>query len=83
MPTKLIKIISISLLILVSQVSLAVPKKTVLDLQHFSTPTGTRVFFVPVKELPMIDIKVAFSAGSARDGLQSCWSRSPKVHPLW
>ena len=36
-------------------------------IQHWQTANGTRVYFVPAPELPMVDIEVVFDAGSARD----------------
>ncbi len=39
-------------------------------IQHWTTENGLRVYFVPADELPMIDIRVTFAAGSARDGKQ-------------
>ena len=38
-----------------------------LDIQHWTTPQGARVVFVENHELPMLDVSVNFSAGSARD----------------
>jgi len=38
------------------------------DIQHWKTKNGMRVYFVPAHELPMLDIRVTFDAGSARDG---------------
>jgi zinc protease len=38
------------------------------EIQHWSTGNGARVYFVPAPELPMVDIRVVFDAGSARDG---------------
>ncbi|WP_296751940.1 pitrilysin family protein [Thiobacillus sp.] len=38
-----------------------------LAIQHWQTPQGARVVFVESRELPMLDISVDFSAGSARD----------------
>jgi zinc protease len=38
-----------------------------LAIQHWQTPQGARVLFVESHELPMLDIAVDFSAGSARD----------------
>ncbi len=38
------------------------------DIQHWSTSNGARVYFVPAPELPMVDVRVTFNAGSARDG---------------
>jgi zinc protease len=37
-------------------------------IQHWQTANGARVYFVAAPELPMVDIKVVFDAGSARDG---------------
>lgn len=37
-------------------------------IEQWQTSMGTRVFFVEAPELPMIDIKIVFDAGSARDG---------------
>lgn len=39
-----------------------------LDIQHWETGNGARVYFVPAMELPMVDVEVVFDAGSARDG---------------
>jgi zinc protease len=36
-------------------------------IQHWTTDNGARVFFVPAPELPMVDVRVVFAAGSARD----------------
>lgn len=51
------------LLLLVSGVASATP-----DIQTWQTPNGARVLFVAAPEIPMVDIKVVFAAGSARDG---------------
>ncbi len=37
------------------------------DIQHWQTRNGVRVYFVPAAELPIIDVRVVFAAGSARD----------------
>ncbi len=39
-----------------------------LDIQHWTTPQGAQVYFVENHDLPMLDVSVDFSAGSARDG---------------
>jgi zinc protease len=39
-----------------------------LDIQTWTTAKGARVLFVPAPEIPMIDVRVVFAAGSARDG---------------
>jgi zinc protease len=38
------------------------------QIQHWQTTNGARVYFVAAPELPMVDIKVVFDAGAARDG---------------
>jgi zinc protease len=38
-----------------------------LDIQRWTTPEGARVWFVENHDLPMLDVSVAFAAGSARD----------------
>jgi zinc protease len=37
-------------------------------IQNWEQPNGARVYFVPTEGLPMVDIRVVFDAGSARDG---------------
>lgn len=38
------------------------------EIQTWQTPNGARVLFVAAPELPMVDVRVVFDAGSARDG---------------
>lgn len=38
------------------------------EIQHWATKNGARVYFVPAPELPIVDVRVLFDAGSARDG---------------
>lgn len=38
------------------------------DIEHWTTENGARVLYVQASELPMVDIKVVFNAGAARDG---------------
>ncbi len=45
-------------------------EKKVLNIEHWTTKNGAHVYFVKSAQLPMIDIKVIFSAGSSRDGNQ-------------
>lgn len=45
----------------------AAQAKPVLDIQHWATNNGTKVYFVANHELPMVDIQIAFAAGSSRD----------------
>ncbi len=37
------------------------------DIAHWQTDNGARVYFVHTPELPMVDVRVVFDAGSARD----------------
>lgn len=37
-------------------------------IQHWQTSNGARVYFAAAPELPMVDVRVMFDAGSARDG---------------
>jgi zinc protease len=39
-------------------------------IQHWTTSNGARVYFVPAPDLPMVDVRMVFDAGSARDGQQ-------------
>jgi zinc protease len=45
----------------------AYPAWAGLNIQHWVTPQGARVVFVENHDLPMLDVSVDFSAGSARD----------------
>jgi zinc protease len=38
------------------------------DIQHWVTARGVRVYFVQADELPMLDVRLVFDAGAARDG---------------
>jgi zinc protease len=44
-------------------------------IQHWTTANGARIYFVPSPELPIVDIRVVFDAGSARDGTHSGLAR--------
>lgn len=44
------------------------PVRRMLDIQHWETSTGTAVFFAPSLELPMLDVRLTFAAGSSQDG---------------
>lgn len=44
------------------------PARRNLDLQHWTTEQGTRVYFMQAEELPMLDIQLLFAAGASRDG---------------
>ena len=42
--------------------------KPLLNIAHWQTDNGVRVYFVATKQLPMLNIRMAFDAGAARDG---------------
>lgn len=44
------------------------PARRVLDLQHWTTAEGARVYFMQATELPMLDLQLLFAAGASRDG---------------
>ncbi len=58
-----IKRLSICILLFCSAAVQASP-----DIQFWETGSGARVYFVETHELPMVDIELAFDAGSSRDG---------------
>lgn len=49
------------------------------EIQHWQTDNGARVYFVPAPQLPMVDARIVFDAGAARDeakpGLASLTNR--------
>ncbi len=45
------------------------------QIESWTTDNGARVLFVAAPDLPMVDIRVVFDAGSARDGKQAGLSR--------
>ncbi len=46
---------------------LAAPVWAGVDIQHWTTPQGTRVYFVENHDIPMLDVAVDFPAGSRFD----------------
>ena len=36
-----------------------------VNIEHWTTPSGARVYFVAIRTLPMLDVEIDFSAGSA------------------
>jgi zinc protease len=44
------------------------PVQAAATIEHWQTQQGARVYYVHTEGLPMVDIQVAFDAGSARDG---------------
>jgi len=39
-------------------------------IETWTAPNGVRVYYLPTEGLPMVDVRVVFDAGSARDGAQ-------------
>lgn len=39
-----------------------------LNIQHWTNKKGANIYFVEAKEIPMVDIRLVFDAGAARDG---------------
>ncbi|MCP5158600.1 MAG: insulinase family protein, partial [Gammaproteobacteria bacterium] len=60
--TSLITILGFVLL-LAAGIATAVP-----EIQHWRTANNVPVYFVPARELPMVDVRILFNAGSVRDG---------------
>lgn len=44
------------------------PVRRSLDIQQWHTSAGSQVLFVAAPELPMIDLRLTFAAGSSKDG---------------
>ena len=58
-------------LVLPALVALAQSANAALpEIKTWETGAGTRVLFVAAPEIPMVDIRVTFQAGAARDGAQ-------------
>ncbi len=54
-------------LLLLSSLLVSLVSHAALDIQHWQTTQGTRVYFVENHDLPIIDFKVTFAAGGAYD----------------
>lgn len=44
------------------------PTKIRYPIEHWVTDRGVEVYFLPTTNLPIVDIQIAFAAGSSRDG---------------
>ena len=58
-----IKIAFVTLVVIINQFAAAAPK-----IEHWVTDAGLRVYYVNVPELPILDARLTFAAGSAYDG---------------
>jgi len=52
-------------LLVLCGLNLSTPADARVDIQHWTTPTGAKVYFVASPTLPMLDVQIDFSAGSA------------------
>jgi len=71
----LILIVGIATRYIIKLTSTESTTKSSLNIQHWQTTNGARVYFVQAKELPMVDVSIAFDAGSRRDGEQAGLAR--------
>ncbi len=54
-------------LLIVAPLLLVISNAMALDIQQWTTKNGANVLFVAANDLPMIDIRMTFKAGSSRD----------------
>ncbi len=54
---------------------LAAPPVQAVEIEEWETESGTRVLYAPAPTLPMVDIRLTFDAGAARDGERSGLAR--------
>lgn len=50
-----------------SLISLAAPARAATPIEHWTQPSGARVWFIPSPSIPMLDVHIDFDAGSRRD----------------
>jgi len=60
--TIVMRILGLLILLFSSVSAFATP-----DIQTWQTENGAKVLFVPANEIPMLDVRIVFDAGSARD----------------
>mgnify|MGYP001813720503 CR=1 FL=1 len=58
----------VSLFVVMLTVAMPVTVLATPDIQSWQTSNGAKVLFVEAPDLPMVDMRVVFDAGSARDG---------------
>jgi len=51
------------------------PPAQAVDIEHWETREGMRVLYAPAPTLPMVDVRLTFDAGAARDGERSGLAR--------
>lgn len=62
LPAAMLRLLTTCVLSLAASAAVAGPA-----IQHWVAETGARVYFVPDDTLPMLDVRIDFAAGSARD----------------
>lgn len=68
--TRIRWLLLVAILGLIYLTNLAVSVAAVPNIQYWQMENGVRVYFVEAHELPMVDVRVTFDAGSARDAAQ-------------
>lgn len=46
----------------------ALPAAAAPEVRQWTTPDGARVMFIEAQEVPLVDVRITFAAGAARDG---------------
>lgn len=65
---KTVLIMILSIIPFVAKAQNPAAKKHMVDIVQWETSAGAKVFFVQTPELPMLDVRVVFDAGSSQDG---------------
>ncbi|MDF2690979.1 MAG: hypothetical protein K0S29_834 [Gammaproteobacteria bacterium] len=60
----------LKVLIIASSLMVSACKASVIPIQSWNTQNGVKVLFDQTKQLPTLDVRVVFAAGSSRDGSQ-------------
>ena len=55
------------LLVLLAQLTITQNAQASPEIQSWQTSKGAKVYFVPSNDIPMVDVRIVFDAGSARD----------------
>lgn len=65
---KRIKTIGIGVVLIIAQGLMAIQAWAAPKIEHWTTDEGLRVYYVAAPSLPMVDLRLVFDAGGARDG---------------
>lgn len=58
---------TLKILVLITIMAISITAKAAVQIQHWQTASGARVYFVENHDLPIVDLSINFAAGSARD----------------